>query len=67
MNRKILLYHICIEFAISVDIAQGPLYFAELYWAEISHFNDMIRLFVIQNMTATNIIRFVMSTIIFIH
>ena len=35
MNRKIPLYHIFIEFGNSVDKAQSPLYFAELYWAEL--------------------------------
>ena len=43
--------HFYIEFANSVDKAQSPLYFAELYWAELSHFHDVVQLRVIQNMT----------------
>ena len=64
MDQKTRLYHIYIEFASSVDKAQSPLYFAALYWAELSHFHDVVQLRVIQNMTNTNIIRFVMSTMI---
>ena len=63
-NRKIPLYHIFIEFANSVDKAQSPLYFAELYWAELIQLHDMVQSCAIQNMTNTNIIRFVMSAMI---
>ena len=58
------MYHIYIEFANSVDKAQSPLYFTELYWAGLSHFYHMVQLFAIQNMTNTNTIRFVMSNMI---
>ena len=61
MNRKIPLYHIYIKFANSVDKAQSPLYFTELYWAGLSHFHHMVQLFGIQKMTNTYTIRFVMS------
>ena len=61
MDRKIPLYHIYIEFANSVDKAQNPWYFAELYWAKLSQLHDMVQLCAIQNMTNTDIIRFVMS------
>ena len=64
MNRKIPLYHIYIEFANSVDKAQSPLYFTELYSAGLSHFHHMVYLFAIQNMTNTYTIRFVMSNMI---
>ena len=66
MNRKIPLYYICMEFTISIDEAESPLYFAELYWAELSHFHDMTRSLAIQNMADTIIIRFAMSTMIYI-
>ena len=65
MNQKIPLYHICIEFANSVNEAQSPLYFADLYWAELNH--DMIRLLAIQNMTDTIIIRFAVFIMMYIH
>ena len=64
MIRKTPLYHISIEFASSIDKAQSPLYVAELYRAELSHFHDVVQLRVFQNMTNTNIIRFAMSTMI---
>ena len=64
MNRKIPLYHIYNEFAISVDKAQSPLYFTELYWTDLSHFHYVAQLFAIQNLTKTYIIRFVMSNMI---
>ena len=64
MNRKIRLYQIYNEFAISVDKAQSPLYFTELYWADLSHFHYMAQLFAIQNLSNTYIIRFVMSNMI---
>ena len=63
MNRKILFYRIYVKFANSVDKAQSPLYFAELYWDELSHFHDVVQLHAIQNMTNINIIRFVICTI----
>ena len=49
MNRKSPLYHSYIEFVKSIGKAQSPLYFAVLYWAELSLY-DMVRLRVIQNM-----------------
>ena len=52
MNRKIPLYHIYNEFAISVDKAQSPLYFTELYWADLSHFHYMAQLFATQNLSS---------------
>ena len=59
MNRKIPLYQIYNEFAISVDKAQSP-----LYWADLSHFHYMAQLFAIQNLSNTYIIWFVMSNMI---
>ena len=50
MNRKSPLYHSYIEFPKSIGKAQSPLYFAVLYWAELSRFYDMVQLRVIQNM-----------------
>ena len=64
MNLKIPLYHSYIEFANSVDKAQSPLYFAELYWTELSQLHDMVQFCAVHNMTNTNIIRFVMSAMI---
>ena len=43
MNRKSPLYHSYIEFAKSIGKAQSPLYFVVLYWAELSHFYDMVQ------------------------
>ena len=64
MNRKIPLYQIYNEFAISVDQAQSPLHFTGLYWADLSHFHYMAQLFAIQNSSNTYINRFVMSNMI---
>ena len=61
MNRKIPLYHIYIEWANRVDKTQSQLYFAELYWAELSRFHDMVQSLAIQKITNT-IYRFVMSS-----
>ena len=43
MIQKSPLYHSYIEFAKSIGKAQSPLYFAVLYWAELSHFYDMVQ------------------------
>ena len=50
MNRKSPLCHSYIDFAKSIGKAQSLLYFAVLYWAELSRFYDMVQLRVIQNM-----------------